>query len=395
VAPDSKAGEVMSNKLCYILPEYSEDTQQHFYHLYELLNDVSQKLDIFLLIESGEGKPRFAKISNIYTMRFKLPPLRLLEHIIVFSYIRFKGYKTFYVHYSSVVTLIWALTRILGGTTYLWHCGQARDFFVDGWKLDWDLIKRKIFNDYRFILTLKSTDYLVTGSPYMAEYYHENFGIKRAKIKIMPNWVNLDRFNPRKYQKQQIRNELGITQDKQVVLFVHHLAPRKGAHHLVKIAETVIKKVPQAIFLIVGDGPYRGKLEQEIKERHLESVLRLVGNVPNRDIARYYAVADLFIMPSEQEAFGRVLLEAMAMGTPFVATYHGTMDTLLTGKQKELIVPQGDIGSFCHNVVRALSDASLRDELTQEGKRNVVSYTLNAVAPRFIEIVTGKDEGKK
>jgi len=294
-----------------------------------------------------------------------------------------------------VVTLIWALTRILGGTTYLWHCGRARDFFVDGWKLNWGLIKRKILNDYRFILTLKSTDYLVTGSPYMAEYYHDNFGIEKDRIKIMPNWVNLDRFNPEKYKKQQIRNELGITQDKQVVLFVHHLAPRKGAHHLMRIAETVIKEVPQAIFLIVGDGPYREKLEQEIKVEHLESVLRLVGNVPNRDIARYYAVADLFIMPSEEEGFPRVLLEAMAMGIPFVATYHGTMDTLLTEKQKELIVPQGDIESFCHNVVQALSDASLRDELAQEGRNNVASYTLEAVAPRFIEVVTGKDKGKK
>ena len=385
----------MSHKLCYIIPEYSEDTEQHFYHLYELLDDVSQKLDIFLLIERGVGKPRFLKISNIYTMKFKLFPLRFLEHIIVFSYIRFKGYKTFYVHYSSVVTLVWVLTRISGGTTYLWHCGRARDFFVDGWKLNWGLIKRKILNDCRFILTLKSSDYLVTGSPYMAEYYHDNFGIKKDKIKIMPNWVNLDRFDPRKYQKQQVRNELGITQDKKVVLFVHHLAPRKGAHYLVRIAETVIKKAPQTIFLIVGDGPYRQKLEQEIKERHLESVLRLVGNVPNRDIARYYAVADLFIMPSEQEGFPRVLLEAMAMGTPFVATYHGTMDTLLTEKQKELIVPQGDIDSFCHNIVRALSDASLGDELAQEGRGNVVNYTLEAVAPRFIEVVTGKDERKR
>lgn len=385
----------MSNKLCYIIPEYSEDTQQHFYHLYELLDNVSQKLDIFLLIERGVGKPRFAKIGNVYTMRFKLPPLRFLEHIIVFSYIRFKGYKTFYVHYSSVVTLIWVLTRISGGTTYLWHCGRARDFFVDGWKLNWESIKRKILNDYRFILTLKTTDYLVTGSPYMAEYYHKNFGTKKDKIKVMPNWVNLDRFDPGKYEKRQIRNELGITQDKKVVLFVHRLAPRKGAHHLAKIAETVAKEVLEAVFLIVGDGPYREKLEQEIKERHLESVLSLVGNVPNRDIARYYAVADLFIMPSEQEGFPRVLLEAMAMGIPFVATYHGTMDTLLTEKQKELIVPQGDIGSFCHNIVRALNNASLGDELAREGKWNVVNYTLEAVAPRFIEIVTGKDEGKR
>ncbi len=380
------------NKLCYILPEYSEDTQEHFYHLYELLNDVSQKLDIFLLIERGMSKPRFAKISNIYTMRFKLFPLRFFEHIIVLSYIRLKGYKTFYVHYSSVITLIWVLTRILGGTTYFWQCGRARDFFIHGWKPNWELIKRKILHDYRFILTLKSTDHLVTGSPYMAEYYHANFGIKEDKIKVMPNWVNLDRFDLSKYEKQQIRSELGITQDKKVVLFVHRLAPRKGAHHLVRIAETVIKEVPEAIFLIVGDGPYRKKLEQEIKKRHLESVLRLVGNVPNKDIAGYYAAADLFIMPSEQEGFPRVLLEAMAMGIPFVATYHGTMDTLLTEKQKGLIVPRGDIDSLCHNIVRALRDSSLGDELAQEGRRNVLSYRLEAVVGRFIEIVTGKDK---
>jgi len=377
-------------KLCYILPEYDPLTAEHYYHIYELLEDVARQLDVCLVIERASGYPKLKGIKNILSLKLKFLPLNLVERFLVFTYIRLKGYNRFYIHYSYSSAIVASLvTGLTGGQTLYWHCGLKKAFMVK-WKLNWQVIKKKFLDDYAFLLTLRLINHLVTCSKFMKEYYSTNFGVPKTKIKVMPNWVNLERFDAGKYDREEIRRKFHVGQTTKVALFVHWLAPRTGAHYLVRIAQEVARDIPDVVFLIVGEGPYRETLKHEIEEKGLQGIMRLLGGVPNREIPEYYAIADVFIMPSDEEAFGRVLLEAMAMGVPIVATFHGGMDDILTEKQKQFTVKKGDITNFGAKIIRLLTNESLREELKKEGLERVKYFSMENIAKRFEEIVSGE-----
>ncbi len=381
---------MMSIKLSYILPEYDPNISEHYFHIYELIDDISRSMDVFLIIERAVKPINFKAVKKIYILRFARHLLGLLERLVIFTIIRLRGYSTFYVHYSYSSAIAAALvTRLLGGQTFYWHCGLKKNY-MSRWALNWSAVKAKVFDDYAFLLAIRLVQYLVTGSETMRNYYVDNFGLPRDKIKIMPNWVNLERFRKDTYDKQQLRRELSLRTDSKVILFVHWLSPRKGAQYLVKIAEEVIRNISEALFLIVGDGPYRETLKREIEESDRKNSFRMVGSISNVKVPKYYAVADLFIMPSEEEGFPRVLLEAMAMGIPFVANDVGGVRDILTTKQLAFINPVGDITAFSGKIIRLLNDDKLRNELKAEGFTKVKEFDKHNVAEMFADMIAAK-----
>ncbi|MEK7465010.1 MAG: glycosyltransferase family 4 protein, partial [Patescibacteria group bacterium] len=267
------------SKICYVLPEYDEKTGSHFFHLYELLDRASRGLDIFLVIERCAGRPDKFSIP-FYCQRFSFPPLRFLEFVLILLRERFRGRRYFYTHYSYYGGLAsWLVTRLLGGTAYYWNCGMP-------WLYRRPWLEERIF---RFIL--RHTVF-VTGTPGIAEEYRRRYGLKAARIRILPNWVNVERFGDTP-PKEECRRQLGLPPDKKIVLFVHRLSRRKGAHLLPEIIAEVIrlrsnasadsaKRGKDVMFVIVGDGPERESVELEIRDSRLEIAVRFVGVVPNR-----------------------------------------------------------------------------------------------------------------
>lgn len=81
--------------------------------------------------------------------------------------------------------------------------------------------------------------------------------------------------------------------------------------------------MPKTVFTIIGDGIYRGPIQDEVRRRGLQDRVNFIGYVPNKEIHKYLSSTDLVIAPSENEGFPRVLIEAMAMGVHFVATNVG------------------------------------------------------------------------
>ena len=373
----------MKKKLCYVLPQYDPLTTEHYYHIYELLEDVAHHLDVCLVVEKATKPPTFQAVRNTYILRFATFAVGLIERLIIFTTIRLKGYHTFYVHqsYSSAIAAA-LVTRLFGGQTLYWHCGLKKDY-MSRWAPNWQAIKAKLFDDYAFLLSIHLVKFLVTGSETMRHYYITNFGLQRDKIKVMPNWVNLERFKMAGFDKKRLRQELGLIARSRVVLFVHWLSPRKGAQYLVRIVREVSRTIPDVLFLIIGDGPYRETLEQEIAENGLAGSMRLVGSVPNQQVPKYYAIADLLIMPSEEEGFPRVLIEAMAMGVPFVAADVGSVTEIVTERQKLCVVSRSDVAAFADEVVRLLQDDSLRDVLKEEGLSRVQDFSKEKVVNIF------------
>jgi len=357
-------------KICYIIPEYNERTDSHFFHIYEFLEELSKKLDIFLVVEKSDTK-EINLANRVYIQRFKFFPLRFLESFFAILKARIKGYKYFYTHYCYIGGINAAIvSRLFGGKSYYWNCA-----------MNW-LFKQRKYSGISYKLCLKLSHFLVTGSEEMKKGYASHYNLNPRRIKVMPNWINLNRFNSKlKTQNSKLKT----------LLFVHWLSKRKGADMTVPIIKHLLSDYqssgPDFKLLVVGNGPYKQNLIEEIKENKLGKYIKIVGGVSNRNIADYYARADLFIMPSMEEGFPRVLLEAMASGVPYVASDVGAVREISPETAQRFLVKPGDIEMFAQKIEILLTDKEIYEQFQKEGLEKVKEYSLESVINKFIEMV--------
>ena len=353
-------------KLCYILPEYNQNTDSHFYHHYERLEKLSDKLDVFLIAEKGSyTKGKTLNMKRFYIQKFKFLPFRFLENLFIILRARMLGYKKFYTHisYISAINAV-IVSRLFGGKSYYWNCA-----------MNW-LFKQRTLPGWGYKLSMKLSHYLVTGSEEMKKGYAENYGLSLDKIKVIPNWVNPERFKP--IDKKQGRT----------ILFVHWLSKRKGADILVPIMNNLKFKIKNLKLMVIGDGPYKNKLIDEIKDNGLEKQINVLGMVPNKEIADYYNRADVLIMPSMEEGFPRVLLEAMASGVPYVASDVGAVREISPEIAQRFLVKAGDTEMFAHKIETLLSDEIVYEQFRKEELEKIKEYSLENVINKFIKIIS-------
>lgn len=379
--------QFMKPKLCYILPKYDLNTEEHFYHNYQFLEELAQEVEVFLFVERCIGKPAFKNIPWVYKQRFiRFIPFRMLEIALIMTYLRIRGVKKFYVHYSYFGALLGSLLcKLTGGKVYYWHCVSV--IYKTRWGLNLHDLLHKIKAEIPLKLTLRLVDHLVTGTQSLGGFYHRTFGISKKKIIALPNEIDLNRFNPGNYDRKEMREKMGLGENERSVLFVHRIAERKGAHHIPEIFRLVNHAIPDVRFIIAGEGPYFETLKKRLSGDGLDSRVRLLGWVPNRKIMELYAAADVFIMPSEEEGFPRVLLESMAMGVPFVATDVGGVKDICTDFQKEFVVNVGDNLNFSKRIIDLLHSKDIQHQFRKEGIRIVQGFSLTSVKNAFIQRV--------
>lgn len=369
--------------LCFVLPELDDDTDSHFAHTVRSLEVLARSADLEVVVQHAREQPRIPGVRRVLVQTARARPLRLAQLAWFLLGARSRGCRRIYVHYSYSAAIVAGLLGRLGGVQLdYWHCGQVRQFYP-AWSFSWRAVTIKLGDELPLRIALRLTHRLVTGTPRMAEYYAREFGVPLEKIIVVPNDIDVARLRHRP-DGTKARAEIGLPAAAPVVLFVHRLAPRKGTHHIVPIAERVRAAVPDAVFLVVGAGPMMEALAQEIRARRLTDTVRLVGPVPNRRIALYYAAADVFFMPSDDEGFPRVLLEAQAAGVPFVASDVGGVLDIVTPRQAEFVVPRGMIDAFADRVTRLLKDPGLRYLLADEGSRNVMRFDVHRVADALL-----------
>jgi glycosyltransferase involved in cell wall biosynthesis len=354
-------------KLCYVLPDFDLETDTHFFYLYSLINEVSQELDISLIIEKSNSDISFFKgIESVYIQKFTWLPLRFLENFLLVLWNRIRGYNNFYIHYSYISTFNASLvSKLTRARVFYWNCGMM-----------W------LFGRDKFLQTvLRMINFLVTGVDALKEGYNQNYNINLNKIKIMPNWIDLKRFQ--NTDQNFIYEKYGLDGNKVYILFVHRLAKRKGAHYIVPVANAL--QDLNIEFLVAGDGPYEDILKQEIEDNKLENI-KLLGRVPNKEVSALMRVSKLFFMPSEEEGFPRVLLEAMASGLPYVVSDIGGVREISIEEQQEFIFDIGDVKSMSGSIRKLLEDQSLYRKLKEINLEHVKQFDIQKVSKIFISL---------
>ncbi len=376
-------------KLCYLLPSYDPDTEEHFFHVYRFLEALTQELDLTVVIERCKGTPSFGGTSSVRIQRWtSFFPLRVLEIVWLFLALRIQGHRIFYVHYSYFGGIFWSLlARLTGARVHYWHC-ISRTFSAPA-GLSRAHLRHKVKAEIPLEVTMRLIGSLVTGTHGVAEFYRERFGIPAERIIVLPNEVDLRRFELSADTRAVTRQRLGLGPAAPVVLFLHRVVESKGAHLLPGIARRVLAGRPDAVFLVVGSGPCAAQLAERLNGEGLSSSFRLTGWVPNRDVPPLYAASDLYLMPSLEEGFPRAMLEAMASGIPSVASDVGGVREILPPEMTPYVAAIGDEETFARLVLQLLADPALRHRLGEACRTAAAAYDLPRVKERFLETVVG------
>ncbi|HWC11997.1 MAG TPA: glycosyltransferase family 4 protein [Acidimicrobiales bacterium] len=156
------------------------------------------------------------------------------------------------------------------------------------------------------------------------------------------------------------------------VLFVGRLSAQKGVDGLLR-AMTLLRS--GAPLVVVGDGPKRGELERLATRVGLRSRTWFTGFVPHARVPAYLHHADVLVLPSRYEELGSVLIEALAAGTPVVATAVGGIPSAALDGETGLLVPPGDVTSLAAAIDRVLDDPVLATRLGATGRRRAAEYS--------------------
>ncbi|MEU1486765.1 glycosyltransferase family 4 protein [Streptomyces sp. NPDC005752] len=172
----------------------------------------------------------------------------------------------------------------------------------------------------------------------------------------------------------RVRARLGLT-DRPVVVCVSRLVPRKGQDTLVLAMPAILARVPDAVLLVVGGGPYAGQLKKLAEETGVQDSVRFTGPVPWEELPAHYGAGDVFAMPCrtrrgglDVEGLGIVYLEASATGLPVVAgDSGGAPDAVLHG-ETGWVVRGGSAEESADRIVTLLGDPELRRRMGERGR---------------------------
>ena len=210
-----------------------------------------------------------------------------------------------------------------------------------------------------------------------------DYGARAAQIATIPCGVDTDLFTPG--DRAEARRRLDLD-DRPVLLWVGRIAPIKGLDTLLDAVARLRAAGQESRLLIVGgeaDDPASGheaSLRQRITRLSLEQSVRFIGPQPQSVLPTYYVAADVTVLPSYYESFGMVALEAMACGSPVIASRVGGLVTTVRDGVTGFLVPEGDVAALAERIGSLTADADLRWRVGREGVRWAAQHRWPCVA---------------
>lgn len=213
-------------------------------------------------------------------------------------------------------------------------------------------------------LTLRRASHLVCPSSFLRDLALE-WGVEAARISVLPNPTPpVPALPPR----DGLRAALGV--DGLLFAFAGRLGPQKS----LDVALAAVERVPGATLLVAGDGEQRAELE-----RAAGAQTRFVGPLSRERVLELFAAADAAVLPSSWENFPHSVVEALAVGTPVIATAVGGVPEVVTDGENGLLVPPGDVDAFAAALQRFAGDDELRTRLRGRAAASVERYAPDAV----------------
>lgn len=217
------------------------------------------------------------------------------------------------------------------------------------------------------------------------------------KVKVIPPGVDLGRFYP--IPPDEAKEFIGIPPCERMLLYVGRIEPLKGIDVLIEaISEMrdrgVLEEIPFCLSLIGGESDASSEVEnmelirlQELRRRYnLEGLITFLGKKSQDTLPYYYSAAEAVVVPSQYESFGMVALEAMACGTPVVASQVGGLAFLIQDGRTGYMVPSNEPTQLADRLTRLLKDQKLRQQMGKNAAELAGNYSWEIIARKIVEL---------
>lgn len=178
-------------------------------------------------------------------------------------------------------------------------------------------------------------------------------------------------------EKKQLRLEMGYNENQKLILCIGELLPNKNQQMAIRMMPEILKKYPDAMLLIAGNGPEKNNLENLIAELGLQNNVKLLGYVTN--LEDYQHIADMCVSCSRREGLPLNIVEAMMSGTPVVATVNRGHRELITDKKNGYLVSINDNSSMTEKVLTILYDSNIYKSISEKATIKGNEYSKTAV----------------
>ncbi len=220
---------------------------------------------------------------------------------------------------------------------------------------------------------------IVVNSNFLKNKFQSAFEGLKKEISVVypcPDEIFLQSVSETEIKK--LKSQLAL-EGKEVVVTVARMTEGKGYPHFIRLLPKILEKVPNLVWLIVGDGPKKDEIIKSIQKNYLQNVTRFIGKLPYTELPKYYQVADLMVLlthpdeSSAEEAWGTAFVEAAASGLPVVAGRAGGVEEAVLDRQTGLVVDVYQDQSIISAVTELLLNKDSARQMGQTGKQRVIS----------------------
>ncbi len=233
--------------------------------------------------------------------------------------------------------------------------------------------------------TLKHADHFRVVSEGIKQSLIEKKSITADRISVVPTPVDIAHFQRDEKKIQEIKTQFA---GKKIILYVGRLVHVKNIPMLLAAYQQIEQQCSNTVLVILGDGELKGELEQQAKS--ISNNIYFVGQVDHETKLQYCYAADMLVLSSESESFGKVLVEANACGIPVVSTATTGAKSIVEDGVNGYLTPVGDQQQFAIKIVELLNDESLARKLGEQGQHLVAEkFGSNSekIVPMWKEVV--------
>jgi glycosyltransferase involved in cell wall biosynthesis len=206
-------------------------------------------------------------------------------------------------------------------------------------------------------------------------------GVPDHRITVVPNGIDESVFFPRG-QRSALRRQLQLPETGTIFLYVGNFARVKGLDFLLQAFALVHVWLPQAMLVMVGSGELEAVLKARAQSSGIGQHVIWVGRKPHAEIPFWMSAADLLVLPSLSEGYGLVILEALACGTPAIASQVGSVPEILIAPELGMMVPPGDSAALARAMLEAVGKSWQTEKLVAYARAN----TWAKRAARFLKV---------
>lgn len=228
---------------------------------------------------------------------------------------------------------------------------------------------QRYINDTEWMLTYESSEVIV-NSNFMKNDIQRIFGLPFEKIKVIPNGIDLKKFDGIK-KDYEFRRRFAADNEK-IILSLGRLVFEKGIQHLIYAMPKILSNYNDAKLVIVGKGGMIDELKQITVNLGIQDKVYFTGYMAGDDVQKMYKMSDVAVFPSTYEPFGIVALEAMLGGTPTVVSDIGGLNEIVKHGETGLKSYAGNANSIADSVTQLLYDYDLSEKITKNAKLEVV-----------------------